>query len=120
MDAKRRGGSRKLPPPDRLSAVLAARAVGIVFELVFGNVHESVPVTWRNIEVAVRVGHRTSAILLRAARCPAHHFGYEVLKAGGRHFMVRLIDRGVRIQAGIGHDPVNQVIYYDSNTVNSA
>ena len=34
---KTQGGSRKLPPPDRLSAVLAASAVGIVSELVLSG-----------------------------------------------------------------------------------
>src|SRR3974390_2100616 len=60
-------------------------------------IHKCVPFLWRDVEVAMGVRHGASGIFLRAAGCPADHFGYQVLEAGGWHFVMRFINRRVRI-----------------------
>jgi hypothetical protein len=65
------------------------------------------------------VGHGPSRILLRAAARPADHFGSEIFKASGWHPVVGFIDRRVRVQARIGHDPVDKIVYHHSDAVYS-
>jgi hypothetical protein len=57
---------------------------------------------------------------LRAARGPANHFGYQVLKAGRQNFMVGFIYAGVRIEARINHDAIDEIVDDRCNAVDTA
>ena len=57
---------------------------------------------------------------LRAAGCPTNHFRDEVLEASGRHLVVSFVDCRIRVQTGVGHDPIDQVINNSRNAVDTA
>src|SRR5258705_7702511 len=83
-------------------------------------IHESVPLVGRDVQVLMRFEHRASRIFLRTARCPADHFGNEILETSCRYLVVSFVNGRVRIQAGVGHDPVYKIIDHDSDVVDSA
>src|SRR5438552_7655475 len=78
-------------------------------------VQECFPFLAGNLQVRVRVRHRLAGILLWTAAGPAHHLGHQVLESRRRHAMVRLVHQRIRVQSGIYHDSVDQIVYYCSN-----
>src|SRR6266478_2320508 len=49
---------------------------------------EHLPLVLRNVQMHMRVAHRTTRILLRTPRGPADHLGDEVLEPSPRHAMM--------------------------------
>src|SRR5262245_21910671 len=66
------------------------------------------------------IGHGPSRVFLRAAGRPADHFGNEILEAGRRYLVMGFVHGGVRVQTGVCHDAVDEVIDHHSDAVNSA
>src|SRR5262245_16687061 len=83
-------------------------------------IHESFPLFGSDVEVAMRIGHGPSRVFLRAAGRPADHFGNEILEAGRRYLVMGFVHGGVRVQTGVCHDAVDEVIDHHSDAVNSA
>src|SRR5262249_4867486 len=73
-----------------------------------------------NPEMLVRLLHRASRILLRSTGSPADHFCDEVLEAWWGNSMMGLVYLWICIQAGIDHDPVDEVIDHGGNAVDAA
>src|SRR5436190_5197108 len=83
-------------------------------------IHERLPFFWRDVQLLVRLTHRAPGIFLRAATGPADHFCNQILKAGGRHLVMRFIHGGIGVQAGISHDAVDEIINHRRDAINSA
>jgi hypothetical protein len=83
-------------------------------------VEKGLPLCRRYHEMLVRLLHGTACVLLRPAGGPADHFRDEVLKACRGNAVMRLVYPWVCIQAGIDHDPVDEVIYNGSDAVDTA
>src|SRR6266849_9235439 len=73
-------------------------------------VEECPPLLRGNVEVAMGVDHGPAGIQLRATRGPADHFGDKVLETSRWHFVVRLVDGGVRVQARVDHYAIDKVV----------
>ena len=73
-------------------------------------IHESVPFVRRDVQIFVRITHRSSSVLLRPARRPANHFGDKILETRRRHFVMCFVYCRVRIQTGIIHDAIDEII----------
>ena len=56
------------------------------------------------------VSHRTTPVLLRATGRPADHLGHEKLEPCRCNAMVGFVHARVRVQPGIDHDPIDEVI----------
>src|SRR5215472_12852204 len=83
-------------------------------------VEKGLPLCRRYHEMLVRRLHGAARVLLRPASGPADHFRDEVLKACRPNAVMRLVYPWVCIQAGIDHDPVDEVIYNGSDAVDTA
>jgi hypothetical protein len=83
-------------------------------------IHKGFPFLVRDVEVHMGVVHRAPSILLRTARGPADHLGYQVLEAGWWNFMVRFINVGVGIEARINHDAIDEIFDDCCNVVDTA
>src|SRR5262249_39978407 len=66
------------------------------------------------------VGDHAACVLLRSASGPADHFGDEILTACRGHAMVGLVAYWVCIQAGINHDPVDEIINQGGDAIDTA
>jgi len=73
-------------------------------------IHESIPLFGRDVQVLMRVAHGAPRVFLRATGRPANHFGDVILEAGWRHLVVGFVHGGVCIEAGVGHDAVDEFI----------
>ena len=82
-------------------------------------VEKRLPLSRRDHEIFVGVFHGATRVLLRAARRLADRFRDEVLEACRGNAMMRLIDPRVRVQTGIDHDPVNKVIHYSGDAMDT-
>src|SRR5258706_12344359 len=64
--------------------------------------------------------HGPYRVLLKATSGPTDHFLDEVLKACRGNAMMGLVYVWVRVQAGIDHDPVDEVVHHCGDAVNAA
>ena len=63
---------------------------------------------------------RPALVLLRPTGSPADHFRDEVFEACRGNAMMGFIYPRVCIQAGIDHDPVNEVVYHRGDAVDTS
>jgi len=71
-------------------------------------------------EMLVRLLHGAARVLLRPAGGPADHFRDEILEAWRGNAMVGLVYFRVRIQTWFDHDPVDEIIHYSGDAVDTA
>jgi hypothetical protein len=75
-------------------------------------VEKGVPLSRCDHQKLMRVLHGAARVRLRPAGSPADHFRDEVLEACRGNAMMGFVYPWVRIQAGINHDPVDEVIHH--------
>src|SRR5262249_16397798 len=105
---------------DRLQFCLLSAGNPELVQGLLEVIHESFPLFGRDVQVAVRIGHRTSGVFLWTSGRPANHFGNKILEAGRRHSVMGFVHGGVRIQTAVCHDAVDEIIDHDSDALNSA
>jgi hypothetical protein len=83
-------------------------------------IHENQPFFFGYHEMAVRISHRATRVVLWPTGGLAKQLGDEVFESRSRYSVMGLIYARVRIEPRIGHDPVDQVIDDGSDVVNAA
>src|SRR5437763_5824187 len=68
------------------------------------------PLLMGNHDNPMGIAHGPAGVLLRATRGPGEHFSHQELEPGWRHAMVRFVHARIRVQAGVDHDVVDQVV----------
>src|SRR5262249_82581 len=63
---------------------------------------------------------RAACVLLRSTGGPADHFRDEIFEACRGNTMMGLVHFRVRIQTWINHDPVDEIIHYGGDAVDTA
>src|SRR5579872_1743228 len=64
--------------------------------------------------------HRTSRVLLRAARGPADLLGDQILEPRARHAVMGFVYLGIGIQSRVVHDTIDKVIDDSRNRINAS
>jgi hypothetical protein len=82
-------------------------------------VEKSLPLYRSYHEMSVGLLHGAARVLLRPASGPADHFSDEVLEASRGNAVMGLVYLWVCIQAGIDHDPVDEVVHYGGDAVDT-
>src|SRR3989442_11407513 len=81
---------------------------------------ERLPLLRRDVEITMGVQHGAAGIPLRTTAGPAEHFRHQILEARRRNLVVRLIDLGIGVQAGVDHDAVDEVVDHRGAAVYTA
>lgn len=71
---------------------------------------EGGPLSLGDLEVLVRLAHGPAGIFLGTTRGPAHHLRHQVLESRLADAAVGLIDPRVRVQGGVDHDAIDEVV----------
>src|SRR5438067_12726204 len=64
--------------------------------------------------------HVLAGVFLRTSGGPAQHLGNQVFEACRRYLVVRVVDQGIRVEPGIGHHAVDEVVYDRRDAVDTA
>jgi len=80
-------------------------------------VQECLPLMRCDPQMLVRIGHRPTGVPLRTSGRPTDHLRHQILEAGGRHSVVGFVDTRIRVQPGVDHDSVDQIVDQGSNRI---
>ena len=81
---------------------------------------EGDPLALGDLEMFVGFAHGAASVFLWAARGPANHLGHIVFEARRADAVMRFVNRSVRIQDRVVHNPINEVVDHGGNRIDPA
>src|SRR6478672_6938514 len=81
---------------------------------------EGDPLALGDLEMFVGFAHGAASVFLWAARGPANHLGHIVFEARRADAVMRFVNRSVRIQDQVVHNPINEVVDHGGNRIDPA